>query len=524
MERIVKSPNDINRFRRRDGSDGFDFSDVVFNCEINFSNKRLSNTTFQNAIFEKTVKFNKTIFLGRTVLFSGARFKKSSEFNNSQFPEQVYFDNSIFEEDVSFIEINTQILSNFSNIEFHGVANFYNAKFIGNVDFSKCKFHKGVIFKESFIKGSANFSEINTELDADYFHAKFKGELLFENANFKKNAIFSESLFDKHTKFSNSIFFGDVNFKGAEFSHAVNFYGAEFGGERNDFILTKFKRALFNKAVFKGNTFFDSAKFEEEAVFDEIQFSNKLQFRSTQFNKNSNFRFIKTKTGKIYFNNAAFNQLNEFINSEFKYSVFKNVLFKYTTNFTNSILMQTDFTGAIFKEIGLFKNCEINTSNRETFRIVKHELLKLNNKIDALIYHKKEMKAYWKELWKGKWYKNIPEKFILFMNRISNGFGLNWLRGIGFTFIVALLFFIPYLFCLRETYFQWGWVDWPSFWDVSSQTLKYYVEFFYAAHKFNFMEQYEPNGIAYVLDMVGRIFITYGYYQTIQAFRKFGRW
>ena len=77
--------------------------------------------------------------------------------------------------------------------------------------------------------------------------------------------------------------------------------------------------------------------------------------------------------------------------------------------------------------------------------------------------------------------------------------------------MVALLFFIPYLLCLKNPYFDWGWESWPDFWEVLGKTTKYYIQFFYAGHKFNFMERYDPRGFAYILDMVGRIFITYGY-------------
>ena len=31
------------------------------------------------------------------------------------------------------------------------------------------------------------------------------------------------------------------------------------------------------------------------------------------------------------------------------------------------------------------------------------------------------------------------------------------------------------------------------------------------------------NGLSYLSDFGGRIFLAYGYYQTIQAFRRFGR-
>ena len=43
---------------------------------------------------------------------------------------------------------------------------------------------------------------------------------------------------------------------------------------------------------------------------------------------------------------------------------------------------------------------EISSAHkRETYRILKHEALKQNNKVEALKFHVQEMEVLWKEKW-----------------------------------------------------------------------------------------------------------------------------
>jgi len=415
------------------------------------------------------------------------------------------------------------------SFDFSGVTFKCEMDFSGWV-FTKAIFNR-VLFKKNINLNKAQFSEdayfTETQFPgmASFYKAQFSGNAYFDKAQFSGVAYFSEAQFSRVAYFIEAEFSGNAYFNKAEFSGSADFIEAQFLDEVYLGEAQFLENAYFIEAQFSGNAYFIKAQFSGSADFTEAQFSGNASFATAQFLGNTFFNNIEVKGKKmIRFYLTLFSKNVEFIDSKIIKSSFQSVLFEQPANFMGSDLTETDFVGSVFKEFGLFRNCNIEVANRETFRIVKHELLKLDNKIDALIYHKKEMRAYWKELWDGKWHKKIPEKFILFMNRISNGFGLNWIRGIGFTLITALIFFIPYLLCLKNPYYQWGWVDWQAFWEVSGQTVKYYVEFFYAAHKFDFMEQYQPKGFAYILDMVGRIFITYGYYQTIQAFRKYGRW
>ena len=142
-------------------------------------------------------------------------------------------------------------------------------------------------------------------------------------------------------------------------------------------------------------------------------------------------------------------------------------------------------------------------------------------------YHKREMKAYWRELFgykkkslpRKKWIirkirllkkisqLKIPEKGILIFNRLSTNYGVNWLQGVIFTLVTAFIFYGAFLLLSNCP-------DW---------SLETYFRFLNPAHSYDFLQNFNPNDWAYLIDTIGRVLIGYGYYQTIQAFRKYKR-
>lgn len=157
----------------------------------------------------------------------------------------------------------------------------------------------------------------------------------------------------------------------------------------------------------------------------------------------------------------------------------------------------------------------------ETLRNLK---LNAHNQQDVISYVKfysLEMQAYQQQIETKKWYSE--DRMLLWLNRISNKHGLSWKRGVLFSFAVGALFFFPNLFLLENSYWEFGWNGWFDFWTVCSTTLKLFSQSLYAAHSFDYLNEFKPNGIALLIDFIGRIFLAYGYYQTIVAFRKFSR-
>ena len=178
---------------------------------------------------------------------------------------------------------------------------------------------------------------------------------------------------------------------------------------------------------------------------------------------------------------------------------------------------------------------------RESYRRIKHEFRNDANNIEALRFHSYEMQIYKMELAIGKentkkyrliiFLRNILKEFakrfsiksnrgeriILWFNDKSNNFGTSWTRGVIFTLIVAVVFYIIFLLSISYR------LNFDPTWIGFSKAFVHLIQFL------NIVEwDFEPFGIknlkgAYIILFIGRIFISYGYYQTIQAFRKYGK-
>jgi len=384
--------------------------------------------------------------------------------------EDYNFENVIFA-----IEVNAEILfpnnellnANFGNSVFEKKVNFFDTKFNGKTDFSEAEFKDKAFFIGSKFEDSAIFAK-----------AKFMDETLFTRSEFNGMAIFEEVIFSK----------------------LIHLWGASFS-----------KEAVFNDTVFEGYAELSGAKFLGYAHFKNAQFLDKAFFGEAVFEGYSLFQLVRFMDGVV-----------------FNKTVFKGEL---------------DLRGSVFMAESLFTGVKIYKSDRESYRIIKHELLKSNNIIDALGFYRDEMICYWESLFnnskwnvikgnnfihKGfkflhtKFLTNFNEKAILFLNRYSNNYGLSWTQGVKFTVLyVGFPFFLLYNSLLADPYYKSIFTDFDSFVYVLDQGLKYFVQFLNPTHEFDFMKDYDPQprGFAYMVDGCSRVFITYGYYQTIQAFR-----
>ncbi|MDD3637620.1 MAG: pentapeptide repeat-containing protein [Bacteroidales bacterium] len=403
---------------------------------------------------------------------STERFKEYISNLDSKGKEKFNFKNVIFA-----IEMNAEIL--FPNNELLN-ANFKNSVFEKKVNFFDTKF-----------KGKTDFSE-----------AEFKDKAFFIGSKFEDSAIFTKAKFMDETLFTSSEFNGMAIFEEVIFSKLVHLWGASF-----------LKVANYSDAVFEGYAEFSETKFLGYAQFKNAQFLDKVFFGEAVFEDYSLFQLVRFMDGVV-----------------FNKTVFKGEL---------------DLRGSVFMAESLFTGVKIFKSDRESYRIIKHELLKSNNIIDALGFYQKEMICYWESLFnnskwtviKGnnlihkvfkflhiKFMTDFNEKAILFLNRYSNNYGLSWTQGIKFTVLfVGLPFFLLYNSLLADPYYKSIFTDFDSFVYVLDQGLQYFVQFLNPTHAFDFMKVYDPHpqGPAYIIDGFSRIFITYGYYQTIQAFRKF---
>jgi hypothetical protein len=335
---------------------------------------------------------------------------------------------------------------------------------------------------------------------------KFEKEFTAKYVEFKGETSFKECIFNNKTRFHHTKFRTSINFENTTFNSLIDFYEADFFSPQK-FFLTDF----LNVAIFSNVTFHDQIQFVYNKVKSEsiISFENAICKQSIDISR-SNF-WCKLQFWGI--------------------TIEKNIP-------DNIWLYETDKTA----EQMLNKLKYAFPRIRETYRMIKHAYRQEGNNIEALKFHQKELFVFKAEnefqielklfqRLKSIRLKNIWSKIILFsskvetyitirFNYISNNFGQSWLRGIVFTLLATLLFFSIFLQCSgKDIVFEW-----KS--DAISLTTKYFLQFLNIAKW-----DYSPFGIdiqksyhvGYIILFVGRIFIGYGYYQIIQAFRKFGK-
>ncbi|QNJ97028.1 pentapeptide repeat-containing protein [Constantimarinum furrinae] len=330
----------------------------------------------------------------------------------------------------------------------------------------------------------------------------------------------------------------------------------------NDFV---FLNCRFTKTVtFKSshiNFYFLNCTFHDINANDK-EFIGKVRFRECEFKS------------EVLLDNASFRELVDFWHSKFyKKTIFHKVDFDKTVVFSGSTFYENVlFTYTLFAKLGIFRGTvckkgydislailEGNLSmfdfelkdfdvvmgpleemeyeslvhdkgdipiknKRETFRILKNIFEKNSDHIISLYYRRLELSTYDVLLkdkinQKIKPWTNRLNRAILWLNYNSNIHGTSFFRGLIFTGCIGWLFFYFSLIATSDYYMTFN----PCNWSLKALTdsLKYYFISISPVHKHTYMDELGPTWSFYLADFMGRIFVSYGIYQTVQAFRKF---
>lgn len=328
--------------------------DVIDNLRRRYNNLRYTFVINQNIritgiTIDRKIDFSNCIFK-KDVDFSGCTFNKKNSFsyikNNQEkisiFEKGVNFSKAIFKEAVNFsgakFGVKQKDNSNENNSEVKFL--FENAKFQKEIDFSQAIFYDTIYFSE-------------TEFCTDIKEYK-KESINFENAQFHKKVRFH------HCKFHNT-----VRFENTSFNKLADFYSAHFH-KAQQFHFTDFlDRAIFSNTEFDEEVQFLHCRVETRVSyirFESTIFRRGLDISRSNFNNNINLWDIKIEEeGVLYiFNNRD------------------NVKYK------NDFEVQ-DKTPLIYNQI------------RETYRIIKDNFYKQNNKVEGLRFYEKEMSVYLEE-------------------------------------------------------------------------------------------------------------------------------
>ena len=525
---------------------------------------------------------NETFVITQNINITNEKINKEINFSNCIFQENVNFSNCIFQENVNLSNCIFYKNSTFSYIKnkqgeiianatiFQKEVNFFKANFKESVNFSGCNFN----LKANFLETIFGIKKEDNNSDESSSEVKF----LIENAKFQKEVNFSKAIFYDAIYFSGTEFYTDtkvyeeesINFENAQFKRKVRFHHCKFQNT------VRFENTSFNKLVD-----FYCAHFYKPQQFHFTDFLDRAIFSNTEFHEEVQFLHCKVDNSYVRFESATFKKGLDISRSNFNDKVnFWNIEIEesgeqYIFNNLESVKYVNDFkvqdkTPTIYKQF------------RETYRIIKDNFYRQNNKIEGSEFYIKEMSVYQRELLKKLEClkdlantlsfiedffrkkvniifiiiylffaltiiyetKSVPFIFtllltpillfclfyikdiiLLLFNRISNYFGTDWVRGVVFTMMTGSL---VSFFLLCRNYNLWH----INIYDINAwiQSIGFLIRIINVVD----MKPFEENGNSLVklvdnndtnniILFIGRIFVAYGVYQTVQAFRKFGK-
>jgi len=241
---------------------------------------------------------------------------------------------------------------------------------------------------------------------------------------------------------------------------------------------------------------------------DKLYNYNKLFFNSIKLNLDYNVLIIfNSNLGNTEFENINFKKFDEVViaKSDISNMQLTNSLFP------KEVQIKTKHP-SIGVEIGEAEKINDNLYFKETYRQLKLAMEKVGNRYYALTYKSKELYYQRKELG-FSW-----DKLLLYFNFFSNNHGISWIRGILFTLFCALLSFLYLHSQLSQPLFHWNQIQ-----SIFNTGFSEFIKYLSSYPKLELNGLVDDNWKVNLTVLLSRIFVSYGIYQTIVAFRKYGK-
>ena len=360
---------------------------------------------FDKCTFLGFVECKKSVFSDE-VKFVGCTFKEEVNFC-AGFQCRLDFSHSIFEKNVYFrFDFEDNVFKK------EGVASTMRKQIFGILSQVSPEFKPKVNELENLVESALIFQEVSFEA------CKFLEQVVFSECRFLKLADFSKTFFAKSMCFKDCIFDKNINMEELVYSpQSFMPVGMKSGGDGE----TKMKleildcafggevklcnSKLLGEADFSGSSFAKKANFSQTIFGNEKDSNDIVSFKHCVFSQGADFSNARVHAS-IYFNHAKFlGEVADFHESQFDkvacfYGVmiggkapnFSQAIFNGNLNFVNTNL---NFGYRELKgQIG--NSAKIANDYRDSFRLIKNNLLKNNNTLDASQYHKMEL--YCKEI------------------------------------------------------------------------------------------------------------------------------
>ena len=562
-----------------------DFSKAIFKKEnssiVDFKGAKLYNVTFNEAQFERIVSFEK--FENPTEIkntkFERAIFSQQANFHNVLFYDDISFQNAIFRGKTYFLNITSKKISentinkqkefsfngakfqnemyfngnnyielNFSEVEF-GVKDkdvtisFSNAKFYENIRFHHCDFYSSINFENTTFEKLVDFHAA-IFCEAQPFHfTDFSAEAIFANVKFKKEVqfLYCKIKPDSYIRFESSIFERGLEISRSNFKRNINFWDITIAKEGEQEIFRNLNNQHYEDIKYIDDFGKYSTK-EVPMVYRQIRETYRI-IKDDFYAQNNRIEGLKfyEKEMSVYLEEKRFSKTKE--KQKYKSNFYRNLkdnnifyvllaiivvsmsLWVYCKSLFFYIILIISFVLVLVER--WYKNKEkLKTKNP----------LKQNNYFSFIfliigiifyliwIYEAMNTIHYFVISYIFLFFSAVflyfyqeRDRIILWLNKNSNSFGTDWVVGINFTLLIALISSMIILSMTPHIVFSFDTEGIENFIRTLVEILNITE---WADIK---ILNKEPNTRQYILMFFSRIFIGYGYYQTIQAFRKFGK-
>ena len=561
-----------------------DFSKAVFKENsfiVDFKGAKLYNVTFNEAQFKRTVSFEKLENPTeiKSTKFERAIFSKQANFHNVLFYDDISFQNTIFRGETYFLNITSKKISentinkekefsfngakfqnetyfngnnyielNFSEVEF-GVKDkdvtisFSNAKFYENIRFHHCDFYSSINFENTTFEKLVDFHAA-IFCEAQPFHfTDFSAEAIFANVKFKKEVqfLYCKIKPDSYIRFESSIFERGLEISRSNFKRNINFWDITIAKEGEQEIFRNLNNQHYEDIKYIDDFGKYSTK-EVPMVYRQIRETYRI-IKDDFYAQNNRIEGLKfyEKEMSVYLEEKRFSKTKE--KQKYKSNFYRNLKDNNIFYVLLAIIVVSMSLWVYCKSLFFYITLIISFvlvlverwyKNKE--KLKTKNPLKQNNYFSFIfliigiifyliwIYEAMNTIHYFVISYIFLFFSAVflyfyqeRDRIILWLNKNSNSFGTDWVVGINFTLLIALISSMIILSMTPHIVFSFDTEGIENFIRTLVEILNITE---WADIK---ILNKEPNTRQYILMFFSRIFIGYGYYQTIQAFRKFGK-
>ncbi|GAA3757922.1 hypothetical protein [Flavobacterium ginsengiterrae] len=410
-------------------------------------------------------------------------------------------------------KVNLECSANFSIISFK--AGIYDSVFFEG------EFKKRILF-------SGNFEIKNLYLDGSVFHSRIDFESgIFEHVSFYRSLFKGLILINDVNYFENkprelimhSLTFHSCNFEKDVTVHIRKIQRFDTSNcnyleilNVNNFALHKVDLVMISLAGVNKGTIIIEKTYADISLFG-INLGNIFfkdldvsTFYLSEFQNIGSLSFLNVMSGHFFVIQDSISGNLNFLNSDI--NVFREIIIANSNidgaNFNKyplKILSSSKYPKAGY---GIEKKSQRNHNLKNVYNQLK-KTARLKGDIDSAnrfesLEHKQLLLS-----------KRLSfDSVLLFLNLISNNNGRSWFQGIIFTVLVGLFFFKWYLKTIGINF-------------KLSDCYQDYILFFTSFPRLSLDGYNNDNWETQLVIWLSRIFISYGIYQTIAGFRKYGK-